>query len=83
MNKIIKEPVVEKEYFTVKVEVLTPVILTYRILAETPEQAVDIAVKNRGNQQFIPPSIVFSQMRAIKASVYKAGTNIIRYVKNL
>lgn len=73
----------EKEYFTVKVEVLAPVTLTYRIYAESPEEAADMAVKLAGQKQFSPPTIAYGRLKSLKAMVYSAGSSIIRLVKNL
>lgn len=72
-----------KEYYTVRVEVLAPSVLTYRIYAESPEEAVEIALKQRGQQMSAPPSIIFGRMKNLKATVYAAGSSLVKYVKNL
>lgn len=77
------EKKLEKEYFTVKVETLAPVILTYKILAETPEEAAEVAAKKQGQQQTAPPKILFAKLGRMKVKVYKAGTTLLRLTKNI
>lgn len=69
----------ELKYYDVKVEATLPATLTYKILAESPEQAVELmksrqpnAVKHRliGKKEF-------------KIMVYDSGSNMIRFIKNL
>lgn len=68
-----------KEYFTVKVEVLTPVILTYKILSETPELAAKLAAKKQGQEQSAPPKINYAkQVGKAEIKVYKAGTTMLQ-----
>lgn len=71
-----------KEYFTVKIETLAPVILTYKILAETPEEAAEIAAKKKGQQMTAPPIILFAKLGKLKAKVYKSGTTLLHLTKN-
>lgn len=69
----------EKHYFDIKVEVLLPAILTYRVLAEDAEQAASM-IKN------ISPVAVNYKLagrKEIKLTVYNAGTCIIKFIKNL
>lgn len=73
----------KNQYYTVKVETLAPVTLTYRIFAESPEQASDMALKLGGQKQQTPPLINYGRIRALKAIVYSAGTSMIQFVKNL
>lgn len=79
----VEEKIPQKEYFTVKVEVLAPVTLTYRIYAESPEEAADMAVKQAGQKQFSQPIIGYGRMKSLKTMVYNAGTSMVRFVKNL
>ncbi len=72
-----------KEYFTVKIEALAPVILTYKILAETPEEAAESAAKKQGQQQSSPPKIIFAKLGKMKVKVYKSGTTLLRLTKNI
>ncbi len=71
-----------KEYFTVKIEGTVPITLTYRILAETPEEATTIAVKLQGQQQTSPPKIMFSKLTKFQAKVYRQGKSILEFIKN-
>lgn len=71
-----------KEYFTVKVEAVAPIILSYKILAESPEEAAIMAVKLQGQQQNSPPVISFGRLGKLKTKVYKSGTTMLQLVKN-
>lgn len=80
-KKVTEEKKKVKEYFTVKIETLAPITLTYRILAETPEEAAEIAAKRQGQQQSAPPIILFAKLGKLQAKVYKAGTTLLQLVK--
>jgi hypothetical protein len=76
MNK--KEIPVLK-YYDVKVTTMLPATLTYKILAESAEQAVDLM---KGKQ----PNTVSHKLigrKDKKITVYEAGTSLIRFIKNL
>lgn len=79
----VKEPVKVKEYFTVKLEVVAPATVTYRVFAETPEEAAEIALKLKGRQLTSPPTISWNRLRTLKAVVYTAGSSLIRLAKNM
>ena len=66
-------------YYDVKVTAMIPGTLTYRILAESPEQAAEL-IKNKA-----PNSVQYklAGKRDIKLQVYKAGCSIIEFIKNL
>lgn len=68
-----------KYYYDVKVECMLPATLTYRVLAETPQQAAEM-IKNTS-----PVGVKHRLIgrREIKLLVYEAGTTMIRFVKNL
>jgi len=69
----------EKFYFDVKVDVLLPGTITYRILAETPEQAVElIKGKSPNNVQY-----KLAGKRDIKIMVYNASSTLLRFMKNI
>lgn len=73
-----------KEYFTVKVEILIPVVLTYKILSETPEEAAKIAAKKQGQEQTSPPKINYAkQVGKAQIKVYKSGTTMLQLTKNV
>ncbi len=72
-------PIKPKLYYDVKVECMLPATVTYRVLAETPEQAAElikgmspIGVKHR-----------LIGKKDIKLSVYDAGSTMLRWMKNL
>jgi hypothetical protein len=79
----LKVPVVpppkDKHYYDVKVECTLPATVTYRVLAEDPIQAAElikgmspVAVKHR-----------LAGKKDIKLSVYRAGSSILEWMKNL
>lgn len=68
-----------KLYFTVVVEATAPLTLTYRVLAETPEQALEL-IKNA--PMSVPPKPQLARAKKHKASVYASGTSIIKLTKN-
>lgn len=72
-------PIKEKHYYDVKVESMIPAVLTFRVLAEDPQQAADmikgmnpIGVKHR-----------LVGRRDQKLTVYEAGSSMIRWARNL
>jgi hypothetical protein len=72
-------PIKEKHYYDVKVECMIPATLTFRVLAETPEEAAEL-IKGAS-----PRSV---QHRLVgrkdsKLSVYDAGTTMLRWMKHL
>lgn len=69
----------EKKYYDVKVEVMLPATLTYRILAGNPEEALQLSKKAQPNA--VRHRLVGK--KDLKAMVYDAGSSIIRLVKNL
>jgi len=86
MEKIAEKNVDQKkpkEYFTVKIETTAPITLTYKILAETPEEAATLAAKKQGQQQSNPPIIHFAKLGKLKAKVYKSGTSTLQLTKNI
>lgn len=69
----------EKQYYSVSLEALVPTTLTYRVLAETPEQALEL-IKNA--PLATNPKLQLARLRKLKASVYLSGTSIIKLTKN-
>lgn len=68
-----------KFYYDVKIECMLPATLTYRVLAETPEQAAEL-IKN------LSPNSVKHKLigrKETKLSVYDAGSNLMKFMKNL
>lgn len=72
-------PIKDKFYYDVKVECMLPATVTYRVLAENPVQAAElikgmspVGVKHR-----------LVGKKDIKLSVYKAGSSMLEWMKNL
>lgn len=72
----------KKEFYTVKTEVMVPMVLCYRILAESPEEAAEIAKKLGGQKQSVAPLIHYHKLRLLKATVYDAGTIVVRFARS-
>lgn len=71
--------IVEKHYYDVKVECMLPATVTYRVLAEDAAQAASlikgmspVGVKHR-----------LIGKKDLKLSVYKAGSSMLEWAKNL
>ncbi len=78
--KLAQSPTIKpKLYYDVKVECMLPATLTFRVLAEDPQQAADLI---RGAS----PTGVKHRLHGrkdIKLSVYDAGSTMLRWMKNL
>ncbi len=68
----------QKKYYTVKVEAIIPTEVTYKIFAETPEQAIDLISKSA---PYLAPKPKLSRMKKIKITVYKFGTSMVELIK--
>jgi len=78
--KIAKSPEIKpKFYYDVKVECMLPATLTFRILAEDPQQAADLI---RGQSPIGVKHRLIGR-KDLKLSVYDAGTTMLRWMKNL
>jgi hypothetical protein len=76
-----KEKEIKKEYYDVVVDCTLPAVVKYRILAESPEQAIEEFDKNK---KFYSPTFVkynVSLQKKIKASVYEASCSVIKFIK--
>lgn len=56
------------ESYKVVLEVMAPVELTYKVLASSPEEALE---KIRGMGVYERPKPILSRMKRVKATVYK------------
>jgi hypothetical protein len=68
-----------KYYYDVKVECMLPATLTYKVLAESPEQAATL-VKN------LSPNSVKHKLagrKELKLMVYDAGSTFMKLMRNL
>ncbi|KKN66638.1 hypothetical protein LCGC14_0469730 [marine sediment metagenome] len=81
LKKEAKKPP-QKQFYTVKLEVMAPVELTLRVYAETPQEAIDMVSRNPLPPLSGPPRPNIARMKRIKATVYKAGTTIYYLIKN-
>lgn len=77
--KVQSPPIKEKHYYDVKVDCMLPATLTYRVLAEDAIQASTlikgmspIGVKHK-----------LAGRKELKLSVYKAGSSLLEWMKNL
>lgn len=71
----------KKQYYTVELEVLAPVILKYRVFAENPNEAVDLIKSANSFSLLETPKPKLSNMKKIKAKVYKFGTSMLEFTK--
>lgn len=76
---MIKNHIVEKKYYDVKVECMLPATLTFRILAESPEEA-SIMIKNAHP---IGVKHKLHGRKDLKLMVYDAGSNLLKFIKNM
>jgi hypothetical protein len=68
-----------KLYYDVKVESMLPATLTYRVLAETPEQAAELI------KGMAPVAVKHKLIgkKDLKMTVYESGSLMIKWMKNL
>jgi hypothetical protein len=68
-----------KFYFDVKVECMLPATLTYRVHAETPQQAAEMI------KGLVPTTVKHRLIgrKEIKLMVYDAGCTMMKFMKNL
>jgi len=69
--------IAKKKLYTVKLEVMAPVELTYKIWAESPEEAAEL----RGATLARPPKPNLARKKNLKATVYRYGTMMIEFIK--
>jgi hypothetical protein len=78
--KLPQSPLIKpKHYYDVKIECMLPATLTYRVLAEDPQEAA-LLVKG------LSPTGVKHRLhgrKELKLSVYDAGSSMLRWMKNL
>jgi hypothetical protein len=77
LEKKAKPKVKQLRYYDVKVEVICPTTLTYRVYAETESDALELIKKISPTS--IKPDI--NRKKLVKASVYDAGGSIIKHTK--
>jgi len=68
----------EKRYFDIRVDALVPCSMTYRVLAENEEDA--LKQMDKKDPTSFKPKLIAKKL--VKATVYEAGSLMIRLVKN-
>ena len=76
-----KEKKPEKIYYTIKLDVMAPMELSFRVLAESPEEAAEMISKMPLPPLAAAPRPDLSRMRKIKARIYKYGLSTILFIK--
>jgi len=73
------EKIKQKKYFDVKVEVLLPATLIYRVYAEDAQQAANMI------KTMVPNQVRhrLNGRKELKLTVYDYGSIVIRYIQNL
>ena len=69
------------QYFTVKMEVMAPVELEFRILAESPKEALEKVSRGALPPLTKAPRPILGRLRRIKAKVYRFGRSIMETMK--
>ena len=77
--KVKSPPIKDKQYYDVKVETMLPATITFRILAESPEQAADLI---KGRSPIEVKHRLFGR-KDLSLKVFKAGTNWLEWAKKL
>lgn len=67
-------------YYDVKVETNVPALLTYRILAESPEQALYVSQQSGASPVAVKYHL--ARKKNLKATVCDIGGSVIRLIKN-
>jgi len=71
---------VEKEFYSVKIEALIPAELEYKVLASSPEEALEEALKYK-NKFYQAPKLNFFSMRLKVIKVFKFKSLILELIR--
>jgi len=82
INKNEPRPRPKPQHYTVKLEVMAPVELEFRILAEDPQQALEKVSRGAFPPLSKTPRPILNRMRRIKARVYRFGNSVMETWKN-
>lgn len=74
-----KNKTIELKQYSIKIEALVPITVTYVVTAENPEQALSKINSSLPPREVSRPLI--ERMRKIQARVYRAGTIMLELVK--
>jgi hypothetical protein len=71
-----------KQYFTIVLEATVPVTLSYRVLADDAEDALNLMQRSPMTGMSAAPKLTLPRIKKHKAKVYQSGTTTIKLVKN-
>ena len=80
-NKPIKEEPKKLFQYSVEMEVMVPATMYYRVQAENPEQALEIAITQGPNKTNNAPKIFWARLKRISAKVLNAGTSMLQLTR--
>lgn len=78
MQKNSKIP--EKEYYTIKIEALIPAEVEYKVLAASPEEALEEALKYK-NKFYQPPKFNFLALKPKVCKVSKFRSLMLELIR--
>lgn len=70
----------KKQYYKVEVEGWVKTVIKYKVLAETPEKALELISKYP--QLLEAPKQNLATIKKIRAKVYILGSSILQFIKN-
>jgi hypothetical protein len=77
-NKKPAPAVKEKKWFDIRLECMVPCIVQYRVFADDEQDALQQMDKKTPSS--VKPNIL--RKKNVKATIYDAGSSLIRYIKN-
>ena len=80
-KKPIKEELKKLFQYSIEIEVMVPATMYYRVQAENPEQALEIAITQGPNKVNNAPKIFWGRLKRISAKVLNAGTSMLQFTK--
>ena len=82
MGVIVEEEKKEKKYYRIKVEGTAPVVINYRVLAESPEEAIEMTKNVDYSKMDGVPKPNLKRLKKSRSTAYLYGTIIIKDQKN-
>lgn len=71
------------EYYSVKIDAWSPCEITFRVLAASPEEALDLVDKKARQVQVVSISPhQLGSLKKIKARIFLFGSSMLKYIKN-
>ncbi len=67
----------KKQYYTIEIEALVPTIIKYKVLAETPEDALNLPI-NFSNCTSKP---LLARLKRIQTKVFENNSSTVKIVK--